>query len=81
MTQTAGPSGPGSGNFADLGVRYNFNPVDVTGTYVVNPLNPLQGTGSATLRQMAAPVPEPASMAALGLGALALIRRRRAARS
>ena len=80
LVQTAGPSGPGSSNFRDLGATYGNNPVTVTGTYMGDPTNPLTATGSITLRQNASPVPEPASMAALSLGALALVRKRRRAR-
>jgi hypothetical protein len=69
LTQTTGPSNPA---FDDL--SYGGNPVDVTGTYVGNDPG-VSGIIDATLRQNA--VPEPTSMAFLGLGALALLRKRR----
>lgn len=80
FTQTQGPNNP---SFADLGALYNNNPIDAIGTIVPNFNNPLASTTTLVLRQnaIAQPVPEPATMAALGLGALALIRRRRAQRA
>ncbi len=73
FTQTQGPSNPA---FADLGGLYGNNPVLASGTLSPDPLIPTNSTGVLTLRQNAQPVPEPATMAALGLGALALVRRR-----
>jgi hypothetical protein len=70
LTQTSGPSNPA---FRDL--SYGGNPVVVTGSYFGT--NPgVSGIIDATLRQNAV-VPEPSSLALLGIGGLTLLRRRR----
>jgi hypothetical protein len=69
LTQTQGPTGPFASNFADLGARYGYHPVDLTGNYTGNASNGgATGTLSATLTQTATVVPLPkAAYAGLGL--------------
>jgi hypothetical protein len=73
LTQTAGPSGPFAGSFADFGARYENNPATYIGTYVGGISNPLVGTIGGTITQSAVAVTPLPSAASMGLGMLAVV--------
>ncbi len=75
LTQTAGPANPA---FVDLAAKYNNNPLFINGTFTQT-AGPTVGNLQINFEQNGQPVPEPASMAALAIGGLGLLRRRRKA--
>lgn len=76
LVQSAGPANPA---FTDLAAKYNYNPLSISGTFTQSATDPKKGLLQINFEQTGQPVPEPASMAILGLGALGLVKRRRKA--
>lgn len=73
LVQTTGPA---DSAFADLAATYGGNPLSISGSFTRNATNN-NGLLQINFDQPSQPVPEPATLAALGVGAVSLLRRRR----